>query len=394
MEKSVKPWSVKELKANYPRIDFPEYQREPNLWALIEKQRLIDSMIRRFDIASLYFYAHDDGTIDCVDGRQRIGAIMSFLGDNKTDGDANFQFKHLNEVYEDTPTFASLEGMSFSEISDLSKSPENGTAQNFVNVLLEYPLTVVMLSRSKQSEEFNLQFTRLNLGTIINSGEKLHAMVGDLRDECFEGIGKHAFLEETNIPTRRFAREQVAAQILAQVFSLSDSGNFTRTRHFDLQGLFKRNNRFTEEQRTLVAEVSGLFDLLTVPFGELKVLRNRAITVSTVLLARKLKITTPNSAKKLAEFIDDFTNRLNWQARMGLSMDSEYHYLMDFQRSITQASAESYSVTRRAEMLEEEFRLWSKTEELSGDAAWKKRHPGLDPRVKSRQPSSDQGITN
>ena len=81
MEKKVVPWSVEDLRANFPRVDFPEYQREPNLWSLIEKQRLIDSMIRRFDIASLYFYRHGDGAIDCVDGRQRIGAIMSFLGE-------------------------------------------------------------------------------------------------------------------------------------------------------------------------------------------------------------------------------------------------------------------------------------------------------------------------
>ncbi len=42
-------------------------------------------------------------------------------------------------------------------------------------------------------------------------------MVGDLRDECFtnQGIGQHAFLDKIKIPTRRFAKEGVAAQILA-----------------------------------------------------------------------------------------------------------------------------------------------------------------------------------
>ena len=390
MEKKVDPWSVEDLRRNYPRIDFPEYQREPNLWSLIEKQRLIDSMIRRFDIASMYFYRHDDGAIDCVDGRQRIGAIVSFLGDNETDTDANFRFRHLNEVYEDDPAFRSLEGLPFYEIEELAKDPEQHIAQDFVKLLLEYPLTVVMLSESKQSEEFNLQFTRLNLGTIINSGEKLHAMVGDLRDACFEGIGKHAFLEETNIPTRRFAREQVASQILAQVFSLDDSKGFTRTRHFDLQGLFKRNSRFTEEQRTLVKEVSELLDLLTVPFSELKVLRNRAITVSTVLLAWKRKTSTTNEASELATFIDEFVHRLNWQIGKGLFVDPEYHYLTEFQRTITQASAESSSVAKRADMLEGEFSRWRQSKELRGDAGWKERNPNSDPSVESR-PQGDRG---
>ena len=384
MEKKVESWSVKDLWANFSRIDFPEYQREPNLWSLVEKQRLIDSMVRRFDIASLYFYRHDDGSIDCVDGRQRIGAIISFLGVNQTDVDANFRFRHLNEVYEDSPAFEPVVGMTCSEIRDLAEKPQQHIAQEFMKALLEYPLTVVMLSDSKQSEEFNLQFTRLNLGTIINSGEKLHAMVGDLRNECFEGIGKHAFLEETNIPTRRFAREQVAAQILAQVFSLSDSDGFTRTRHFDLQGLFKRNSRFTEEQRTLVKQVSELLDALTAPFSELKVLRNRAITVSTVLLAWKRNTWPADEAAGLAKFIDEFVHRLMWQIRKGLFVDPEYHYLTEFQRTITQASAESSSVLARANMLESEFSRWLQSKELRGDADWRERHSGADPSVESR----------
>ena len=81
---------------------------------------------------------------------------MSFLGDNQTDTDANFRFRHLNEVYEDSPAFESLEGMPFSEIEDLANNSQKNTAQEFVKTLLEYPLTVVMLSASNRSEEFQL----------------------------------------------------------------------------------------------------------------------------------------------------------------------------------------------------------------------------------------------
>ena len=110
MDKKVESWSVQDLRENFPQIDFPEYQREPNLWTLVEKQRLIDSMTRRFDIASLYLYRHEDGAIDCVDGRQRIGAIMSFVGDNEADADTKFRYRHLNEVYEDERVYGRLEG--------------------------------------------------------------------------------------------------------------------------------------------------------------------------------------------------------------------------------------------------------------------------------------------
>ena len=381
MNKEIAKWTVRELRENYPLINFPEYQREPNLWSRVEKQRLIDSIIRHFDIASLYFYRHKDGSIDCVDGRQRIGAIMSFLGESSTDADADFPFKSLNEIYEDDPSsgFRSLEGKNFSEIKELSQSSQNQMARNFVDALLDYPLTVVMLSDSRRSQEFNLQFTRLNLGTIINSGEKLHAMVGDLRNVCFDRLGPHPFLKGTDIPTRRYAREQVAAQILAQVFSLSDTKEYTRIRHFDLQHLFKQNSRLSNARLELIDQVIEILDLLNEPFRKVKALRNRAITVSTVLLAWRIRVETAEKASSLAEFIEEFVCRLNWQVGKGLSIEPEYHYLLDFQRSITQASAEKSSVKARADLLEAELNNWFGTKQLKGDSELIKKCPSREP---------------
>ena len=386
MEKSVRQWKIEELQQRFYQIRFPEYQREPNLWHLTEKQRLIDSIVRQFDVASLYFYRHSDGSIDCVDGRQRLGAIMSFLGEYSSDDHANFRFQILNEIYQDVkPPFVSLQGMSFSEIKRLADGRGDETAKDFVERLLSYRLTVVMLSRSRAGQEFNLQFTRLNLGVIINSGEKLNAMVGDLRDECFDGLGTHAFLENTNIPTRRFAREQVAAQILAQIFSLEEQNSYTRTRHFDLQRIFKQNSKFNYEQRELVERVEQLFELLQEAFKGVRLLRNRAITVSTVLLAWELEINSPSQASRLARFIEEFLLRLSWQVRKRLLADQEYHYLLEFQRHITQASAERSSVDARADLLEAGFDRWKKSGDIEGDDEWMSNHPGKNPSVESRK---------
>ena len=385
MKKDVKPWSIRNLRDRFPQIDFPEYQREPNLWSLVEKQRLIDSIVRRFDIASLYLYQHEDGTMDCVDGRQRIGTIMAFLGENPLDTYPGFRFIHLNEIYDDTPPFHALDGKTYVEIRQLQLDSQDATAERFVDTLLDYPLTVVMLSESKVSEEFNLQFTRLNLGTIISSGEKLNAMVGDLRDVCFGKLGHHPFLEGTNIPTRRFAREQVAAQILAQLFSRTDSSQFTRTRHIDLQRMFKQNSILSETQHGIVVELSALMDLLAVPFASMNTLRNRAITVSAVLLAWESGVKSAAESSELATFVEEFVYRLRWQIRKGLQIDPGYHYLTEFQRNITQASAESSSVESRARMLEEELTHWRQFNTLTGDEDWNKRHPGLDPSVESRK---------
>ncbi len=171
MEKNIEKWPIEKLREMYSQIDFPEYQREPNLWSATEKQRLIDSIIRHFDIAPLYLYRHGMGSFDCVDGRQRIGTIMSFLGSGQDDG-SDFRFRILNEIYdEETPSFHALEGKTFADIDLLAKQSDETAAKEFVDSLLKYQLNVVILSDSNRSEEFNLQFTRLNLGTIINSGK-------------------------------------------------------------------------------------------------------------------------------------------------------------------------------------------------------------------------------
>ena len=223
MKKTPLLWSVENLKNEYNRISFPEYQRAPTVWSRRDKQRLIDSMVRQFDIASLYFYVVREHIRDCIDGRQRIGAIMSFLGLNPRGQDNGFPFKLSNEVYLDTDhPFGECDGYTFEQLQKRAEERDD-TASRFISTLESYQISTVHLSDIAEDWEFNLQFTRLNLGAIINSGETLHAMVGDLRDACFlkqDGIGKHAFLEKTKIPTRRYAQEQVSAQILAQVFSL------------------------------------------------------------------------------------------------------------------------------------------------------------------------------
>lgn len=397
MEKTNERWSVEYLRSIYPQIDFPEYQREPNLWSLTEKQRLIDSMVRRFDIAPLYLYRDTPGSIDCVDGRQRIGTIMSFLGDNRDDSHDKFSFKILNEIYEDeSPLFKPLDGKTYEEICLLRDQTategqsDDTTAElvrEFLHRLHQYKLNVVLLSGSDRPEEFNLQFTRLNLGAIINSGEKLHAMVGDLRDECFNRLGSHSFLQETDIPTRRFAREQVAATVMAQIFSIVESKNpnsFVRTRHTDLQRVFKQKSQLKDQEQGTIEDVRQLLDLLGPAFSGKNILRNRAITVSTVLLAWNLGVKTGGEAEKVASFISEFVLRLRWQLAKGLDVDQEYRYLTDFQRNLTQASAEGSSVAARADMLETEFARWSESGKLRGDEEWKSR-TNLDPSMESRK---------
>ena len=350
-------------------------------------------MMRQFDIASFYFYIHDDDSIDCVDGRQRIGAIMSFLGENKeNDKDDNgFVFRLRNEIYDDQDhDYSSLQNNSFKDLEELAK--KKPLAKKFVDAFKKHKLTIIQLSESQKAEEFNLQFTRLNLGTIINSGEKLHAMVGDLRDECFKEesnrIGRHPFLKSTNVPTRRYSIEQLAAQILAQVFSFETAREekqreFARTRHFELQRLFKQHYELKDNEKEWIEKTKQVMNRLEPAFSKLSTLKSRAIVVSTVLLAYEAEDDSVEYANQLAEFIDEFIYRLRWQARKGFEYNREYRYLIDFQRHVTQASVEKPAVKERAETLKKEFDFWKQSKSLRGDKEYKKK-TGKDPSKESR----------
>lgn len=379
MDKTTELWSVTDLANRFTTINFPEYQREPNVWSLDAKQRLIDSMLRQFDIASIYLYKDEDDSIDCIDGRQRINAIMSFLNKNPKDLEHNgFQFRVLNEIYADEDhTYAALDKMPLLDIEERAREGDNA-AKGLTAAFANYRLTIVLLSGSRRPAEFNLQFTRLNLGTIINSGEKLHAMVGELRDICFNEIGQHPFFAKTRIPTRRYAKEQVAAQLLFQLLSLDSTGDYTRTRHFDLQKAFKEYAKLTFAQKDVVSEARIVLDLLESAFAELGTLRNRAITVSTVLLAMELGISDETGAQQLATFIGGFVCRLQWQVKKGLDVDEEYRHLVDFQRHLTQASVEKPAVKERGQMLRKEFERWRDSGDYSGDYEFKNR-TGADP---------------
>ncbi|MCY3922640.1 MAG: DUF262 domain-containing protein [Chloroflexi bacterium] len=375
--------SIEELRGMFVDIEFPEYQREPDIWSRDQKQRLLDSILRRFDISSVYFYRREDDGLECIDGRQRINAIMSFLQENDSDeADNGFPLKLENEISGGLQTeFDTLTEATFGRIKAHAESNDaemRATAKRAIRTILDYRITTVMLSGAADEEEFNLQFLRLNLGTLINSGEKLHAMVGAMRDVVFksERIGKHPFFDSVRIPTRRYAKELTAAQVLLQAFSIREPAGFARARHLDLQRFVKRYAEI-EPSDDLIEEVASTLDALRDGAGAAGgFLRNRAVTVSLVLLAWERDVAS-NALSSTAfwEFAEVFMTRLRWQVEKMKSFewDPEYRHFVDFQRDLTQASVEKPAITRRGEILRSNLDRWLENGQLLGDAEYKAR---------------------
>ena len=380
MHRTASSLTIAEISKAFYDIEFPEYQREPDVWNREQKQRLIDSILREFDISSIYFYRKEDDSLECIDGRQRLNAIMSFLGRNVAANEANgFPLRFHNEIASSPPNlYEPIDGLRFAELDHLAVSEDDyaPVAAQALRALMDYPVIAVYLSGSRAPEEFNLQFLRLNLGTLVNAGEKLHAMIGSMRDVVFDSprIGKHPFLDIIGIPTRRYAREQVAAQIVLQVFTQSESNEFARARHFDLQR-FLKTHADVDPHDPLLEETAQALDALqaAIPDAD-NLLKNRAIVVSVVVLAWSLRLFVDST--KLAsfvEFIRQFVGRLRWQVEnmKSFSVDGRYPYLVEFQRHVTQASVERPALERRHQLLRREFELWQNEGELTGDAEYR-----------------------
>ena len=133
---------------------------------------------------------------------------------------------------------------------------------------------------------------------------------------------------------------------------------YGRTRHFDLQRLFKQHTVIGDEQRQWIDKITRIMSRLQPRFVEMGALRNRAIVVSTVLLAYEDNADSEQDARTIAEFVDEFVRCLKWQMVKGFDMDEEYRYLVQFQRHVTQASVEKPAVEGRARTLKEGLAHW------------------------------------
>ena len=355
-----KYWKVSELLKNIEQIEFPEFQREPTVWKLDKKQRLIDSILRGFDISSIYFYKKENGGWDCIDGRQRINAILSYLGINGADEDDNgFHLKIENEIYSDDGRFNEVDQKRYSAI----EHTEWGRS------IRDYNLNIVEVTDVENDQELNLLFLRLQIAAVLNAGEKLHAMTGDMRNAIFYDIGKHAFFGQTKIQRRRFAREQVAAQIVLNEFSRRDDNAFHRTRYEDLQDFFKEYDRFEPKDKETILRTKQKLDKIVKYFGEkLTYISSRAIAVSIYLFVSELLDTGKETeTKQFVEFFEMFLRTIKWQLPLGVQMDPAYYNLLKFQTNVTQAAGEKSAIERRHDFLGEYFYYYKQTKKIKGD---------------------------
>lgn len=337
----VENWTVERLHKARPRIAFPEYQRQPNLWSLEKKRLLIDSILRDIDIPKIYFNETKDDGIEVVDGSQRLWAIWEFVDDGFTfeiDGEPK-KYSELNKKQRDTIRNYVLQVTIFEDVED---------------------------------EYLRELFLRLQLGLLLVTGEKLHAASGLMKDFVFEKIAAEEFIDGLKIPNRRFAKETLGAQIAINSFTRAKLNTFARTRYEDLLYFFKEYERpqgrdldfFRRQSKVILATLDELWECFAERTSDLS---NRSYVLSVYLLFEELagSVSSPRDQKKFVEFVFTLWKRLKQEVSAGI--DRTNRELYAFEAMLSSASGERYQIERRHQKMLEYYAVFRRTGEIKGD---------------------------
>jgi len=223
------------------RIDTnPDFQR-PSVWSLSQKQLLIDTILRGYDIPKMYWrkVGTNPDAYEVVDGQQRLRAIWSFFdGEYSIPSDA----EPING--------ANVAGLLISELSD-----------ELAIQLQTYSIDVVIMENTDE-DEVREMFLRLQNGTSLKAQEKRNAMPGQMRD-FVRGLTNHSFFASVAFRNVRYTHDQVAAQITC----LEIAGEPTNVKNGDLNKMYSQNQTFPDNG-SIARLVKKTLDVLALTFPE------------------------------------------------------------------------------------------------------------------------------
>lgn len=211
-------WPILSLCGVKKRVDTqPDYQR-PAVWSLSQKQLLIDTILRGYDIPKVYWrqIEKNPDRYEVVDGQQRIRAIWEFQAgayelSGKSDDIEGFDVKKLS--YDDLP-------------DDLRLRFDT------------YNVNVVVVSETDE-DEVREMFLRLQNGTTLKAQEKRNAMPGKMRD-FVKGIANHPFFQSCEFTNSRYTFDLVAAQMIL----IELKGGPANVKNADLNKMYEKQIDF------------------------------------------------------------------------------------------------------------------------------------------------------
>lgn len=207
----------------------PDYQR-PSVWTKAQKQLLIDTILREYDIPKIYLHKKQDETYDVIDGQQRIRTIWAFYDD---------EFALAKDA--EPVNGIEVAGKRYSELD-----------MDTASIIDGYNLDFVVLD-NEDEDEIREMFLRLQNGTTLKAQEKRNAMPGKMRD-FVKNVSSHEFFKKVSFNNSRFTFDLIAAQICL----LNNKGTLCNIKDKDLNNLYESNHDFDPSSQ----EAKNLYKIL------------------------------------------------------------------------------------------------------------------------------------
>lgn len=321
MRMELRPRALDKLYKRRDRIEIPDWQRTSSkVWSLKKKQKFLDTILKGWHVPVLYFRKIGDEAFECVDGQQRLTAIWEFF-DNKISLSPESQ-----ETY-GGPLYKNLRPVVSDRFDD-------------------YTLQIEEIEDATDDEVREL-FQRLQLGTALNTPEKLNAIESGLRD-FLRDLSQHSFFKEkVAAQDTRYAHFDTCGKVTFLLLK----GIQKRMRFAELENMFKENTSFSPSS-ALGRRLKSLFDSMNRIFPtKTSALRNRASIVSFCYLVSQIQETKQlrKMEKRLGEFFEKFSSDLRTEVEKGQkATDTD---LIEYQLAVSYATSERESIEKRNEIL-------------------------------------------
>jgi len=220
METNKQPWPLTTLFGFRDNINTQADYQRTLVWSISQKRRLIDTILRGYDIPKLYWRKTGEDQYEVVDGQQRLNAIWSFMSN---EFDLGKDIDPIGDI----------------DMCNMTYSGSKGLPSKFRRSFDIYPLDIVIIDTDE--EEVREMFQRLQNGTSLNAPEKRHAMAGNMRD-FVTTIANHQFFNNCKRKNKRYAFEQIAAQMT----KLEINGGACNIKDIDLKKMYAENIKFDE----------------------------------------------------------------------------------------------------------------------------------------------------
>ena len=325
METSKKPWPLSTTYGIRDRVDTnPDYQR-PAVWTRGQKQLLIDTMLRNYDIPKLYWRrtGKKPDTYDVIDGQQRLRAIWEFF-------DGNYGLPRDADPIEDYH----VAGLKYDALPDE------------LRIRLDtYPLDVVLVEDADE-DEVREMFLRLQNGTSLRAQEKRNAYPGNMRD-FVRSLSDHPFFcNSVGFANSRFTHDLVAAQLVC----LEMAGGPTNVKNRDLNRMYEEKVAFDEKCKEAKA-VSKHLDLLAEVFPDKtpELTRYNVIAIYCVVAELLASYVRAKFAPILHDWFIDFESRRREQEQ--LPEDEAEAEWVSYKEKISHSTDSDDSIRSRMDFL-------------------------------------------